>query len=323
MRTLLRCHFTVFQRYIICAFLFVVLLPGCKTQILTDQPLSSVKSSPQDPSVITEIVVNNPLAVQLYVAPRENKQCPLQVRLSLAGRILAIENLDWSAPSSSLYQSNWVGLWHRDGEHGLPAYTLGEEYLSVTTAIDVVETSPGAWAVLVWQSGGFEHVKRTHYLYAIKNHSLVRLWSDTEGEGPYISDLTVVDMPKDHTAVLHIKGMLNESSEAFDEPHITRLYVESNGSVVKQPITTDITAVIAGEHNAIAEARQFIAQRSSCLSNYWVVSGQNINDRVKTKTVVIALQEHEESAEQEIARLQKCAPDLNPRIVTINMPIQE
>ena len=296
-----------------------ILFAGCKSQLLSDQISTEPDPAPGDPSVITELAVDSQLGVQLYLAPCENNQCPLQLRLSREGTVLSSETLDWAAPSPELYISGWPGVW-RNEKYDLSAYTLGGEYLSVTTAIELVEMSPGEWFVSVSQSSGFEHVKRTHYVYAIKDRELVKAWSDTEGEGPYISDTAVVDLPAHHKAVLHLKGMINPSTESFDSPKLLRLSAKNNSPLLEQSITNDIPVVIASEHSSIAAARSYVAQRLACLRFYWVVSGSNIDTHVKEKAAVVSLLKRKEDAAEEISRLEKCAPAISPRFSTIKLP---
>lgn len=128
-------YLTVFAPTVaIAAALLVAPLSGCEAKSFDtlDERIDTAEN--RDPAILTELPLDGGI-VQLYLASCKDGNCPVQLRLIQGDHTPFTENLGWGASSGVLYQEPWTSAWQQADDEELPAYTLGEEYNPLTTAI--------------------------------------------------------------------------------------------------------------------------------------------------------------------------------------------
>jgi hypothetical protein len=190
-----------------------------------------------------------------------------------------------------------------EGETGLTshehfeAWTAGKEEGAVTTALRATRLAANESAVLVYQAGGFEHVKRRYDLFVVEGEKLKRVWSFEEGQGPVWSSVEVAaGATRDEIIYFNAVPAQGSAPDQFKVERLT--WNAASKSLEAQPIT-ELPAVVAGEF-ATAEAARRVAS-GSCLSSYWVLPG-DVVARKSSRFVLATVTANKEMAEAELGR---------------------
>lgn len=168
-------------------------------------------------------------------------------------KVIDSKGLDWGAAVRQSHRSVWPGLWTTGQDKSLPAVTLGEEHNAISTAMQLVKLNSNRMAVLVRQTGGFEHIKRRFYLFEIRNMRLERIWTGNEGAGPYYSGVVVVDMDGGHRGIIYFNGFSKASYGQADNLDVKRVHWPMNSKTLMEK------AVITFHNQALYQGLSLIA----------------------------------------------------------------
>lgn len=264
------------------------------------------------------------LRYELSVAPCVRSACSLQVRLIEGKRVYGTESLDWTAiPAQPVktevdatmgvgdpLQKIWEGS----------AWQVGEENQNVTVVARIIALTPQLNGVLVYQSAGFEHVKRSHYLFVAIGRKLTRAWTGSEGDGPTWSTAQVSDpLPDGSQGFIYFKGFLypaeNGAEDQPDSLEVASYRWNARKRVIEsvpiQESSFTIVALIAGIYDTVAEAQKARRLYSDCLGGFMILSADSLPQVPKGKFAVTAFSAKNDLAESVVA---KCAPALRVKV---------
>lgn len=303
------CLLNYYVKLSYTAIIIVILsdLQGCG--LASARP--AISNINNDSGILEALSVSGKLSLQMFVAPCVNDNCPIQLRLMQDKKAIDSKNLDWGAVDKKSQRGSWTGLW--DTAHGktLPAVTLGEERNAITTAMQPVRLNNNRMAVLVRQTGGFEHVKRRFYLYAIRNKQLKRIWTGKEGAGSFYSGVVVVDMAVDRKGIIYFNGFSKASYSEADSLDVKQLHWPMNSQDLVEESAVGLPVVLlVPEYDSVGAARSALAQAATCLANYWILKSGQFSGLSKNKVVIAAIATSEQWVKAELVRLRKCRPEL-------------
>jgi hypothetical protein len=273
-----------------------------------------------DPYILTTLPMHGNLAVQLYVAPCLDEICPLQLRLQSHGKIVSTETLEhWQPGTRKSQEDTWYSFWDRDGQ--LPAYTWGDGENTITVAIQLVRLQDRRWAVLIRQSGGFEHIKRRYSLYKIRGRRFEKLWSRKDGAGPHMTDVIAFKTDDDIQSLLYLDGFFfTADNDRIDTLRMHLLHWSNDRNMLVEDPGVVLPALWVGRiFDSIAAARSALTKYNTvtcpkdgipCLSDYWILKSDRFRGLAKGKVVIASVALTLEGVKREHARLQACMPDL-------------
>lgn len=251
----------------------------------------------------------------LLIAPCTEQGCPLELQLRRAGQTLDTAVLDWPTSSQHKEQTQMdaaMGAVLPMGTAKGTAWITGQEEQDVSVAFERIDGLTISPLILVHQQGGYEHVKRRHYLYTVKAHRLKRLWLAAEGAGAHW--LTVA--PYDGR-IYYYDGFY-EPSLAFNPLKIYQLTFTDEDKV-SLSTAPQLYAVSLGPF-ASAESASERQASSDCLYDFSILPSAQLG-LAPGKAVLAALTPDAQLAKTGAASLKECLGDVTPQILTVD-PIQ-
>jgi hypothetical protein len=264
------------------------------------------------------VAPSSKLRYQLSIAPCAQSTCQIEVRLIEGNMAYETLPLDWSstpaqpvktAIDESLgagdpLQKKWQGK----------AWEIGTEEGNVSITARVIPLTKQLNGLLVDQRAGFEHLKRSHYLFVANGRNLVRAWTGSEGEGPTWSNVEISEPLSDGSqAFIYINGFRypaeNGAEDVADSLELAIYRWNERKNLLENVPVTDssfsIVALIAGTYETVAEARKAITQNSDCLKNFLVLGADSLPRAFKGNFAIAALSTKAALAEQ---LMEGCAP---------------
>jgi hypothetical protein len=257
---------------------------------------------------------------EMSLATCAKSGCPFQVRLIEGKQVCGTESLEWLATPAQIdktevdvtmgvgdpFQSSWEGS----------AWQVGEENQNVTVTARSIALTPDLNGVMVYQSAGFEHVKRRHYLFVAIERKLTLAWSNGEGSGPTWSSVEVSEpLPDGSQTFIYFKGFwYPRESGPDDKPdtlEVASFRWNAQKAVIEnapmQESSFSLFALIAGVYDTLADAEKAKQLHFDCLRGFMVLSDDSPLQIPKGKFAVAALTTKTSLAEPVVAG---CAPAL-------------
>jgi hypothetical protein len=264
------------------------------------------------------------LHYEISLAPCAKSGCPYQVRLVEGKQVYGTESLEWLASPAQVaktevdvtmgvgdpFQKSWEGS----------AWQVGEENQNVTVTARSIALTPQLSGVMVYQSAGFEHVKRRHYLFVAIGRKLARAWSDSEGQGPTWSTVEVSEpLPDGSQSFIYFRGFWYPREDGPDDKPDTLEVASYRWNAQKSVIENtplqespfSVFALIAGVYDTLADAEKAKRLHFDCLRGFMVLSDDSPLQIPKGKFAVAALTTKTSLAEPVVAG---CAPALRIRV---------
>jgi hypothetical protein len=171
-------------------------------------------------------------------------------------------------------------------------------------------------ALLVDQAGGFEHVKRRHYLFVADRNELDRAWTGEEGAGPTWSAAIVVDGAQGQEIVY--LTAFRPGAESADTLRGARYgWDEARNAVIARPLGP-LYAVVAGTFVTPEAARAAVPP--ACLSKYFVRPARDLG-MSGSQTVLSAITTRQSWAENALKASGECAGAGASKIATVTLPL--
>jgi hypothetical protein len=247
-------------------------------------------------------------------------KCAAIVQLLRGGKVIDASPLDFAASGTQLNKGvadKILGATDPlDESDQLPAWTAGEGEASVITAARSVKLSPDQFGLLVDQAGGFEHVKRRHYLFISDDNKLKRVWTGEEGAGPAWSAAILVDgADGSGPQIVYLTGFQpgGENPDTIDAKRYG--WDATQKTLVERPLGA-LYAVAAGNFANVQAARAASAQ--PCLADYWAVPGRDLGIP-GSRIMLAAVTTQKSLAEAALGKAGNCTASLTHRIVTVNL----
>jgi hypothetical protein len=246
--------------------------------------------------------------------------CAAVVQLRRNGEVLDSVPLDFAASPPQL-RKEIAGKTIGAGDpladdQDLPAWIAGEGETTVATAARSMKLAPEESGLLVSQSGGFEHVKRRHYLFAAVDNKLKRVWTGEEGAGPAWSATILVDAASGRAQdILYLTGFQPGGGEP-DTIDARRYQWDPAGKVLIEAPPGPLYGVIVGDFANPDLARTASAQ--PCLSAYSTVRARDLG-LAGSRIVLAAVTPQKSLADAALKQTDNCPKALTGRTMEVNL----
>jgi hypothetical protein len=297
----------------IAALLFF--LSGCS---------SSQKSVPPVVESAAEVFATFPASAgrSFGLAPGKcaEGKCAAVVQLLSGGNVVDSSPLDFAA-SDAEFKKGVADAIMGAGDplqetDPIPVWTAGKGDGAVATAARSMKLSSEETALLVDQSGGFEHIKRRHYLFVADDNKLKRVWTGEEGAGPAWSAAVLVDAADGHgQEIVDVTGF-QPGGAASDAIGARRLGWDAVQKTLTERPLGSLYAIVAGNFASPQAARTASAQ--TCLSDYSALPARDLG--VSGGPIVLAaITTRKSLAEAALGKAATCAGGLTRRVVDVNL----
>jgi len=240
------------------------------------------------------------------------------VLLLAAGKVIDSSALDFSASAAELNKGTAdqiMGAGDPLQKNELPtAWTGGDGEGRVATALRSMKLSAQQTGLLVDQAGGFEHVKRRHYLYISENRKLRRVWTGEEGAGSAWSAAILTDGGEGQSQeMVYLTGF--QPGGAQPDTAVARRFGwdPATNSLVQRPMG-QLYAIVAGNFASPGEART--ASSGNCLAEYSALQAKTLG-LAGAKIVLAMVTTQKSLAEAALADIGNCPANVSRKIVEV------
>jgi hypothetical protein len=241
------------------------------------------------------------------------------VQLRQNGTVIDSAPLDFTASPPELKKGTAekiMGAGDPLASSDVPAWIAGDGENTVATTARSVKLSPEEAALLVTQSGGFEHVKRRHYVFAAVDNRLKRVWTGEEGAGPAWSATVVVDAADARGQdIVYLTGFQPGGAEP-DSVDARRLTWDSAQKTLIEAPPGPLYGVIVGEFANPDAARTAATQ--PCLSDYSALRARDLG-LPGSRIVLAAITTQKSLAEAAMKETDGCPKGMTRRTVDVNL----
>jgi hypothetical protein len=255
--------------------------------------------------------------LDLAIADCRSSECPIQVRLRVAGRVMDRVTLPVAAGSQRATAETTDTLWGADA--GRRAWAIGEENDYVSTAARSLRLAPRTTALLVSQRYGFEHLKRNHLLILPRAGKLHIVWKAEEGSGPTWSATQILGSP-DRREIVYFRGFFDPDEDAAERFDAVRLSFHTLSARLHETALPDrampLYLLNLGTHDTAAQARLARSANAYCLTPYWILDASRFRAGASGKAIVGALYAARASAEEAARSAKSCLPGVTASVET-------
>jgi hypothetical protein len=256
--------------------------------------------------------------LDLAIADCRSSECPIQVRLRAARRVIDRVTLPVAASSQGTTAETTDTLWGADADR--TAWATGEENDYVSTAARLLQLAPQSTALLVSQRYGFEHLKRNHLVILPRAGKLRIVWKAEEGSGPTWSATQILGSP-DRREIIYFRGFFDpdeNTAERLDAVRLSFLAASARLRETAVPThTMPLYLLNLGIHETVAQAREARSANAYCLAPYWILDASRFRASASGKAIVGMLYATREAAEQAARSVRRCTPGVKARVVTV------
>jgi hypothetical protein len=290
-------------------------LAGCSSE--QKPAVSAVESAPR---AVATFPASAQLSFGLAPGTCTGGKCPAVVELLAGDTIIDSSVLDFAASSAQFSKGvadkiMGAGDPLADGD-ALPVWMAGDGENAVSTTARSVKLSPDVTGLLVNQTGGFEHVKRRHYVFISDDNKVKRVWTGEEGAGPAWSATALVDAADGQSQdIVYLTGF-QPGGSAPDTVDAKRYsWDREKKALVEKPVGA-LFAVVAGNFANAGAARTASAQ--TCLSDYSALPGRTLGIP-GTRIVLAALTTQKSLADAALRKVDNCPAGLIRRVVEVKL----
>jgi hypothetical protein len=268
---------------------------------------SKAKEVPDTSFYSTSIEEKRDQTVQLTFAPCNKEGCKVMVQYFKDKKLQSEIPLHWPASSQTAYKIN-TNRWHGAGDPlskpVCPSWALGDsEHDALVVSVQPVKLSPKVFGLLVHQMAGFEHVRRHHELFLVKDGTLNSVWEQTEAQGPSWSNVVA---PSGTGELVYIEGFKPGDLNSADSVTVQYIVWQENKGLIKKSSQgkSPVYLVSIFPFNTVEAAHKFALDKSSCIgSDYMVVNKQN--NRL-SKFIIGFITTNKTSADKQLQDLSQC-----------------
>jgi len=256
--------------------------------------------------------------LDLAIAKCRSSECPIQVRLRKANRVIDRVTLPNAASSQRVTAETTDTLWGADA--GRRAWATGEEADYVSTAGRLLRIAPQTTALLVSQRSGFEHLKRNHLLLVSRAGKLVVAWEAGEGQGPTWSATQIIGSSPDRREIVYFRGFYDFDEDAADRLDAVRLTFHAASARLRETAlptrTMPLYLLNLGIHETVAQAREARSADPYCLTSHWVLDASRFRADASGKAIVGSLYATRAAAEEAARSAKSCLPEVTAAVET-------
>jgi hypothetical protein len=291
---------------------------GC-SQSQPPPPTATSTVEPAPNSVAT-FPASSRLSFGLAPGACADGKCAAVVQLLDNGKVIDTSPLDFAASASPLNRGAVEKIMGAgdplEAAKQLPAWTAGDGEGTVVTSARPVKLSRDQTGLLVDQSGGFEHVKRRHYLFVADGNKLKRVWTGEEGAGPAWSAAIVVDAAdRSGQQIVYLTGFEPGGADP-DTMGAKRFGWDAAQKTLTERPLGSLYAIVAGDFVNAQAARTAKAQ--TCLSDYSALPGRDLGIS-GARIVLAAITTQKSWADAALSRTENCPAGVPRRVVEVNL----
>jgi hypothetical protein len=296
---------------------------GCSSAEQPPQAPASSAGAAATANALATFPAPGGLSFALAPGSCTESSCAPVVQLRQNGKVIDSMSLDFAASPPEFRQAMAdpiLGAGDPLEPTNLPAWTAGNGESMVTTAARAVKLSPTEAGLLVDQAGGFEHVKRRHYLFAAADNKLQRVWTGEEGAGPSWSATVLVDAADGNAQdIVYLTGFQPGGAEP-DTVGATRYTWNAAQKTLLEGSPGPLFAVVAGDFPNLDTARSARAQ--PCVSNYSAVRAGDLGLR-GSRIVLAAVTTRKSLAEAVRTQTEECPTGMTRQAVDVTLPAKK
>jgi len=241
------------------------------------------------------------------------------VQLLRSGKVIDSSPLDFAASGAPLTigtADKTLGAGDPLTEDPIPAWTAGDGEDMVATAARSMKLAPDRTGLLVDQSGGFDHLKRRHYLFVADDNTLKRVWTGEEGAGPAWSATILVDVADGHGQDLVYLTGFQPGGASPDSVDAKRYSWDGAQKTLVERPAGPLYAIVAGNFANPAAART--ARVQTCLADYSALPGRDLGIS-GTPIVLAAITTQKSLAQSALGKADNCPVSLTRRMVEVKL----
>lgn len=278
-------------------------------------------------------ISNKGLSYQLFLPSCTSSPCQIEVQLLSKQTIQDRQSLAWPADTQDIFTEQ-VGKWYglgdpMDNNNQYTAWTIGSEYEGVSVTAQMVKLGKNTDALLVVQTGGYEHIRRYHSLYTAQGQKLVKAWEQKEAQGPTWA--TANPFPLSHSAHSKTQNRIHDimyftatrssatGGDFFDELKVNKLHWDSTTSRLKISDTPmpRLFYIVTYPFESQDSANQLLYKYRNCLDDSTLVlNGKTMFPATQSTVVLGAVTQNRQFADNSLKKIKQCLPDKKVKIFT-------
>ena len=263
--------------------------------------------------------------LDLAIAKCRSSECPIQVRLRKANRVVDRVTLLVAAGSQRAKAEIVDTVWGADV--GRRAWATGEENSYVSTAARLLRLAPRTTGLLVSQQYGFEHLKRNHVVILPRAGKLTIAWKAVEGAGPTWSATQIIGSSPDRREIVYFRGFYDFDEDAADRLDAVRLTFHATSARLRETAlptrTMPLYLLNLGIHETVAQAREARSADPYCLTSHWVLDASRFRADASGKAIVGSLYATRSAAEEAARSAKSCLPDVTAAVETWTRALEQ
>jgi len=256
--------------------------------------------------------------LDLVITKCRSSECPIQVRLRRANRVIDRVTLPNAASSQRVTAETTDTLWGADA--GRRAWATGEEADYLSTAARLLRIAPQTTALLLTQRSGFEHLKRNHLLLVPRAGKLVVAWEAGEGQGPTWSATQIIGSRPDRREIVYFNGFYDPDEDTAERLDAVRLTFHAASARLREAAlpmrTMPLYLLNLGIHETVAQAREVRSADPYCLTAHWILDAGRFRAGASGKAIVGSLYATRAAAEEAARSVKSCLPDVTAAVET-------
>lgn len=235
--------------------------------------------------------------------------------------VVATRKFDWvSATPSAERTSNTSRWWSGDLIVGQPleGWTSGEEERFVGVVARPIRLTSSIGGLLVDFIGGFEHLKREHFVLAAIGDELVDAWHKKDGPGATWSSTAMVSLSAGQHGVVFFQGA-DEAGGSDQSADVLDVHVlgwnEEQKRLMPQPREGRAFAIVLGPFRSVETATKTRASQDTCVGAFSVRPANEYRSFAARGFVLIRLTSSPAAATSTLEKTQVCLPLIRGAVV--------
>lgn len=263
-------------------------------------------------------------ALRIEIGPcRKPAECPYQVSLVSGNAIIVTRPFDWVSatplPERTSDTSRW-GSGDLIAPRQIEGWSSGEEQRFVGMIARPFRLSSSIGAVLVDFIGGFEHLKREHFVLAATGDGLIDAWIEKDGPGPTWSSVALTDLPDSRQGLVFFRGADTAAGDTDtpDELDVQVLaWSDKEKRLVPQPRQGRVFAIVIGPFRTVEAAAKVRESQDACVGPSSVRPVKGFRPVGTRGFVLVRLTSSPAAAKSTLATTRTCLPKLRAAIVPL------
>jgi hypothetical protein len=259
-------------------------------------------------------------------ACRKPGECPFQVALVAGNKVLSRLRLstshgDWVSATPGAERQPDAGQWGvGDGivSRQVEGWTTGEDETFAGIVVRPLTLSADVGGILIDLIGGFEHVKRGHFVLVAVDGTLTKGWDYQEGAGWTWSTTDIVNLEKGRQGVAFFHGA-SQSINYDDRPDSASMEV-LGWSTEKRRLLPETRkgrgfAVVVGGFSTVLAAKRARDAKDSCVAAFSIRPLKEFQG--KNGFALVLFTSFRDAADDTVRKTRACLPKVPASVVAL------